>query len=112
MSGPPFPASVGSARSLAQQVVGSRLRSVARLGRSLVGSTPTGIPILMPLKIAEVQLPYEPLVTLSVQKNIVQTPLAGHQRAGAVKELVSTSDFSASDTGFYHRPGRLSLRRG
>jgi hypothetical protein len=39
------------------------------------------------------QLPWEPSMSISVQKTIVETAMAGNTRRGTIKELINTQDY-------------------
>ncbi len=63
----------------------------------LKGETALGIPLWMPTGFminGELwQLPNEPIITLSTQKKIVSTELAGNDSRGTVKEFISQGDW-------------------
>lgn len=44
-------------------------------------------------------LPNEPLVAISIQKTIVETPTVGHLRKGTVKEYICTEDYNIEIKG-------------
>jgi hypothetical protein len=45
------------------------------------------------------QLPWEPTMSINVQKTIVETVLAGNTRRGTVKELINTQDYVINISG-------------
>lgn len=60
---------------------------------------PIGRPLFMPMRIGELQLPNEPIVTINVSKKIVQTPLIGSKKQGGVIELVHTDNYKINIKG-------------
>lgn len=64
-----------------------------------------GTPLAMPVKINGIQLPNEPLVTITGSKKIVRTSLTGAnregtvQRRGSVKELINVDDYQIKIVG-------------
>lgn len=83
-------------RSNYQPVVTTKLRQRPHLG-DLKGETALGIPLWMPtgfeIEGELFQLPNEPIITLSTQKKIVSTELAGNDGRGTVKEFISEGDW-------------------
>jgi hypothetical protein len=69
------------------------------IDEDLVMTTPTGVPLFMPMSINGYQLPNEPILTIKLQKKIVKTQLYGNTRKGTVKETVSTDDYSIDVRG-------------
>ncbi len=65
----------------------------------LIYNTPKGIAIIMPVKLGEVQLPGEPLVSITAKKTIVETKMAGSKRQGTIKELIATDDYMIKISG-------------
>lgn len=62
-----------------------------------------GRPYFMELKLQSnkkvYMLPNEPLVSISLQKTIVETPTVGEERIGTVKEYICTEDFNIDIKG-------------
>jgi hypothetical protein len=69
------------------------------IDEDLIMTTPTGVPLFMPMSINGYQLPNEPILTIKLQKKIVKTQLYGNTRKGTVKETVSTDDYSIDVRG-------------
>lgn len=45
------------------------------------------------------QLPWEPVMSISSKKTIVETPLSGNTRRGTVKEIINAEDYEISLSG-------------
>lgn len=65
---------------------------------------PNGASYFMVLKLADklgniIQLPNEPLVSLSLRKTIVETATVGRYRKGTVKEYINTEDYNINIKG-------------
>ncbi len=79
----------------------------------LKGETALGIPLWMPTGFeidGELwQLPNEPILTLSTQKKIVSTPLAGNDSRGTVKEFISEGDWTINIEGLCIDPKKQSF---
>lgn len=64
-----------------------------------------GTPIHMPVTINGLELPNEPLVTITGEKKIIRTSLTGVKnnanivRRGTIKELINTNDYKIKITG-------------
>ncbi|MBV6442757.1 MAG: hypothetical protein EPGJADBJ_04481 [Saprospiraceae bacterium] len=65
-----------------------------QMRNSIVSRLPTGQPVFMPVRLGGVVLPNEPSLIINSRKNIVETALAGSERRGTVKELISIEDWS------------------
>lgn len=65
----------------------------------IAASSPLGRPLFMPVQIGDLVLPNEPTIYIVGSKNIIETPLAGNIRRGAVKELINTNDYSVTIRG-------------
>lgn len=59
-----------------------------------------GRPMNMPVKLNGIWLPEQPVLLLSMSKNIERTKLAGHTRRGTVKQLISENDIRIQIRGF------------
>jgi len=67
-------------------------------------SSKIGAPLYMPTGFvwgsgSMLQLPNEPIITCSIRKTIIETPLAGNTRKGTVKEIINTEDWSIEING-------------
>lgn len=60
---------------------------------------PTGRSLFMPVEIGGYLLPYEPTISFSKRKRIVETGLVGSRRKGTVKELISSEDWEITIRG-------------
>jgi len=99
----PFPILPGSDNPIArsfttalQKATQKRANSQGRNETPLWGESLLGRPVFMPAKMAigddyEIELP-SPLITISGQKTIVETPLVGQD--GTVKEYINIQDYS------------------
>lgn len=61
-----------------------------------------GRPYTMPVQLNDVWLPFEPILSVRLLKNIVKTPVAG--RKGTVKELVNIDDYQITLTSVFVSP--------
>lgn len=64
-----------------------------KLGQAKTGRNHLGTPFFMDVIIDGVRLPNEPLITISNQKRIIQTTIAGSEREAPVVELISSSNY-------------------
>jgi hypothetical protein len=91
--GPEFPAWFANNR---QKFI---LPSLKGIGRDLL----LGKPYFQTLKLAyngeEFPFPNEPLISLSLQKTIVETATVGKERKGTVKEYICTEDYQLAIKG-------------
>ena len=75
------------------------LPDVGGIAKSIIGKNDMyGKPYFMPIRINGIWLPNSPSMSLSVQKKIISTQVAGGD--GTVKELISTDDFKLQVRGF------------
>ena len=103
--GMPFPY---GENSLENDIIESRVDSFKSL-KNIFKKSKIGVDFFMPMKfyyeedndpiLKIYQLPNEPTFSLGVQKNIVQTAIAGNNIEGTVKELISTSDWNIEIKG-------------
>lgn len=70
-----------------------------QLSGALKYNTKTGQPLFMAMILGGYDMPNEPTIEVSVSKHIVQTPLAGFESQGTVKELISTEDYKIKIRG-------------
>lgn len=59
-----------------------------------------GTPIFHPLTINGIDLPNEPLITLSGKNEIIRTRISGNTQRGSVKELIGEDDYVITVKGF------------
>ena len=62
-------------------------------------ATAVGTALFMPCMIGGLQLPNEPIVSVSIKKKVVETALYGNKRKGTVKEIISTEDYQLKIKG-------------
>ncbi|MDB0601072.1 DUF6046 domain-containing protein [Tenacibaculum maritimum] len=77
-----------------------------KLGKAIRGRTHLGTPYFMDVVLNGIRLPNEPLLTFSGQKRIVQTAIAGSERRGTVKELISSNDYRIKIEGVCIEAGK------
>ncbi|WP_199118714.1 DUF6046 domain-containing protein [Pedobacter sp. ASV28] len=83
---------------LSKKIEALRLPDLNKIGNVL------GSPYFMQLNLMKpdneiITLPNEPLVSISLQKTIVETATVGEQRKGTVKEYICTEDFNIDIKG-------------
>jgi len=69
------------------------LPNVNQIGRALRGKDLLGRPIFEDFVLDGYQFPFEPLLTVTRRKQIVETIVVGSDRSGTVKEFICAEDF-------------------
>lgn len=65
---------------------------------------PDGVFYMMPTALNGWQLPNEPHISISGNKKVVSTSLAGNKRRGSVKEIINTNDYKIVIKGVIINP--------
>jgi hypothetical protein len=111
-TGKGFSFDLADAKGLVRHLPFPAASQLAKTNTADVFSLPTssvlGTPLFFALKIAEVTLPNEPLITVSGSKTIVKTQVAGGDFT--VKEMIGRDDWKINIKGYAVREGAVRDR--